>query len=139
METITDKSIVELWFADEKIFILTDDGRELWQSLLWYPRLKHASDEQRLKYNYDEIGIRWEEIDEDMSFESFLYEDPEPVGISRFFLLHPELNISAVARRMGVEQRLMIAYINGSKKPSAEQENEIWDTVKQIGRELSEI
>jgi uncharacterized pyridoxamine 5'-phosphate oxidase family protein len=44
--------IQKLWFADEKIFILTDDGRELWQSLLWYPRLKRATKEQQMKYAY---------------------------------------------------------------------------------------
>jgi hypothetical protein len=128
--------IQKLWFADEKIFILTDDGRELWQSLLWYPRLNRSTEEQRMKYEYDEIGIRWEEIDEDMSLESFLYDNPEPVGISRFFLLHPELNVSAVARRMGMKQSLMAAYINGTKKPSLQRENEIIDTIRKIGEEL---
>jgi hypothetical protein len=129
--------IRKLWFADEKIFILTDDSRELWQSLLWYPRLKRATEEQRMKYEYDEIGIRWEEIDEDMSLESFLYENPEPAGIPRFFLLHPELNVSAVARRMGMKQSLMAAYINGTKKPSRKREEEIIKIIRQIGEELS--
>jgi hypothetical protein len=131
--------IQKLWFADEKIFILTDDGRELWQSLLWYPRLKRATEEQRMKYEYDDIGIRWEEIDEDMSLESFLYDSPEPAGIPRFFLLHPELNVSAVARRMGMKQSLMAAYINGTKNPSKERENEIINTIRQIGEELLNV
>jgi hypothetical protein len=71
-----------------------------------------------------------------MSLESFLYDNPEPTGIPRFFLLHPELNVSAVARRMGMKQSLMAAYINGTKKPSQERENEIMDTIRQIGKEL---
>ncbi|MDR1645121.1 MAG: DUF2442 domain-containing protein [Tannerellaceae bacterium] len=131
--------IQKLWFADEKIFILTDDGRELWQSLLWYPRLRRATKEQRMQYVYGEIGIRWEEIDEDMSLESFLYDNPEPEGIPRFFLLHPELNASAVARRMGMERSLMVSYINGSKKPSRECEDKIMNTIRQIGEELSSV
>ena len=131
--------IQKLWFADEKIFILTDDRRQLWQSLLWYPRLLHATPEQRMNYEYDQIGIRWEEIDEDMSVESFLYDDPEPAGISRLFLTHPELNASAVARRMGIQQSLLAAYIRGTKKPSKERENEILATVRQIGNELAAI
>ncbi|MDR2805266.1 MAG: DUF2442 domain-containing protein [Dysgonamonadaceae bacterium] len=49
--------IQKLWFADEKIFIRTDSGQELWQSLLWYPRLKRATVEQRMKYEYDETGF----------------------------------------------------------------------------------
>jgi hypothetical protein len=131
--------ITKLWFEDDKIYILTDDGRKLWQSLLWYPRLKHATSEQRMACKYDETGIRWEEIDEDVSVESFLYDDPEPVGISRFFLTHPELNASAVARRMGIQQSLLAAYISGAEKPSEARKTEILDTVRQIGRELAEI
>jgi hypothetical protein len=131
--------IKKLWFADEKIFILTDDGKQLWQSLLWYPLLLHANQEQRMNYTYDSIGIRWEEIDEDMSVESFYYDDPEPTGISLLFLTHPELNASAVARRMGIQQSLLAAYIRGTKKPSKDRENEILATVRQIGTELSTI
>jgi len=131
--------IEKIWFADDKIFILTDDGRQLWQSLLWYPRLLHATSDERNNYQYDEIGIRWEGIDEDMSVESFLYADPEPQGISRLFLTHPELNASAVARRMGMQQSLLASYIRGTKKPSPARENAIRNTIREIGRELAVI
>ena len=30
--------IKKIWFADERIYILTDTGNEFWQPLLWYPR-----------------------------------------------------------------------------------------------------
>jgi len=131
--------IQKIWFEDEKIFILTNDGKKLWQSLLWYPRLLYATSEQRMDCEYDSIGIRWEEIDEDMSVESFYYDDPEPIGISRLFLTHPELNASAVARRMGIQQSLLAAYIRGTKKPSKERENEILSVIKQIGEELTAV
>ena len=131
--------IEKLWFSDEKIYVLTDDGKLLWQSLLWYPRLLNATPEQRNNFEYDEIGIRWEEIDEDMSVESFLYDDPEPQGISRLFLTHPELNASAIARRMGIQQSLLASYIRGTKKPSPARENEIKNTIREIGRELAVI
>ena len=139
IEMINTLKISRLWFEDDKIFILTEDDKKLWQSLLWYPRLKNATPKQRMGYEYDEIGIRWEEIDEDMSVESFLYEDPEPAGISRLFLTHPALNASAVARRIGIQQSLLAAYIRGSKKPSVARENEIKQAIKEIGRELMEI
>ena len=131
--------IEKLWFADKKIFILTADGKQFWQSLLWYPRLLHSTPAQRMSFQYDEIGIRWEEIDEDMSVESFLYEDPEPQGISRLFLIHPELNASAVARRMGIQQSLLASYIRGTKKPSLIREREIRNAVREIGRELAAV
>lgn len=132
-----DMKISKLWFDDEKIFILTEDGHTLWQSLLWYPRLKNATEEQRSNYEIDECGIRWEAIDEDMSLDSFTYEDPEPIGISKLFLSHPELNASAVARRASISQSLMAQYISGHKKPSVERTKLILDTIHQIGQELT--
>ena len=129
----------KLWFEDNKIFIRTKKGETLWQSLLWYQRLLHASEEQRDNYYTSFSGIHWPDIDEDISYESFFYDDLEPVGISRLFLSHPELNASAVARRMGIQQSLLAAYIRGSKKPSKEREQEILNTIRQIGSELAEI
>jgi hypothetical protein len=134
-----EMKIKKLWFDDNKIFILTHDEKELWQSLLWYRRLQNATDEQRKNYNMSYSGIHWPDVDEDISFESFLYDKPEPTGISRLFLTHPELNVSAVARRMGIQQSLLAAYINGTKRASPERENEIIDTVRQIGKELADV
>ena len=129
----------KLWFEDNKIFIRTKDEKILWQSLLWYRRLLYATEEQRNSYYTSFSGIHWRDVDEDISFESFLYDNPEPEGISRLFLTRPELNASAVARRMGIQQSLLAAYIRGTKKPSKEREEEILATIRQIGSELAEI
>ena len=64
-----------VWFEGERIYIETDDGRTLWQSILYYQRLKNATDEQRNDYELGHFGIHWEEIDEDISYESFEYEN----------------------------------------------------------------
>lgn len=128
-----------VWFEGERIYIETDDGRTLWQSILYYQRLKNATDEQRNDYELGHFGIHWEEIDEDISYESFEYENPEPTGISRIFLTHPELNASAVARRLGIQQSLLAQYIRGLKKPSAEREQKILETIREIGCELSAV
>jgi hypothetical protein len=135
----TEIKINRLWFDDNKIFIRTEDGRQLWQSLTYYHRLQQATPDQRNNYRLSYSGIHWPDVDEDISFESFLYDAPEPSGVSRLFLTHPELNASALARKMGMKQSLLAAYINGIKKPSSEREKEILDTVRQIGRELAEI
>lgn len=129
----------KVWFEDERIYIETDDGRTLWQSILYYQRLKNATKEQRESYELDAFGIHWEEIDEDVSYKSFEYDNPEPSGISRLFLTHPEINASAVARRMGIQQSLLAQYIRGIKKPSKDREQAILNTVHEIGRELSTI
>lgn len=128
--------LTKIWFADNCIYGLTDDGRTLFQSLLYYKRLMYATDEQRNNYEMDDEGIHWREIDEDVSFESFEYDDPIPVGISKFFLSHPEINASAVARRLGIQQSLLASYINGTKKPSKEREDLIMAEVRAIGSEL---
>jgi hypothetical protein len=131
--------ISKIWFADDRIYGLTDDGRELWQSLLYYRRLRQATDEERANYEMDDEGIHWYDLDEDVSFESFEYDDPEPTGISRIFLSHPELNASAVGRRLGISQSLMAQYINGTKKPSKERERLIMDEILRISKELQMV
>lgn len=70
--------VKKLWFENDKIYILKAEGKALWLSLRWYPRLLHASDSQREKYSINAVGIRWEELDEDGSLESFEYDTPEP-------------------------------------------------------------
>ena len=131
--------LTKIWFADNRIYGQTDNGKTVFQSLLWYKRLNNATEEQRNDYEMDDEGIHWYALDEDISFESFEYDDPEPQGISRVFLSHPELNASAVARRIGISQSLMAQYINGMKKPSKERENLILNEVQAIGRELLAI
>ena len=128
--------LTKIWFADNRIYGETEDGRTLFQSLLYYKRLLNATEEQRNNYEMDDEGIHWREIDEDVSFESFEYDNPEPVGISKFFLSHPEINASAVARRLGIQQSLLASYINGTKKPSKEREDLIMAEIKAIGAEL---
>ena len=129
----------KIWFQDGRIYGLIDEGKTVWQSLLWYKRLNAATDEQRNDYEMDDEGIHWYGLDEDISYESFEYDDPEPKGISRIFLSHPELNASAVARRIGISQSLMAQYINGMKKPSKDRERMILNEIKVIGRELASV
>lgn len=128
--------IVKIWFENDRIYGQTDDARILWQSLLYYRRLMDAADEQRDNYSIGKFGIHWPELDEDMSFESFEYEDPEPKGLSRLLLSLPELNLSALARRLGIQQSLLAAYKNGTKTPSKEREATIIDEIRKIGLEL---
>jgi hypothetical protein len=134
-------SIEKLWFDDNRIYVTTDKGETLFQSLLFYPRLLVASDEQRNDYELWEYGIRWDAIDEDMSYESFYYEDtkePAP-GIQSAFLSNPELNVSAVARRIGIRQSLLASYIKGSKPLSRERKDLILNTIHDIGRSLLDV
>lgn len=133
--------IEKLWFENNRIYIINDKNETLFQSLKFYPRLLCATDDQREKYECWEYGIRWDEIDEDMSYESFYYDDTkEPVtGIQDAFLSNPELNISAVARRMGIQQSLLASYIKGTKTPSPDRKKLILDTIHEIGQTLLSV
>lgn len=129
--------IKKIWFDGDYIYAEGDDGKTYRQSLLWYSRLKAASDEERSQYTLSTIGIHWRNLDEDISFESFEYEDAEPSALQRFFLTHKEINVAEFARRMGMNPTLLRNYINGFKKPSKEREQEIMDHIHKLGEELA--
>jgi hypothetical protein len=76
----TEMQIKKLWFDNDKIFVETDKGEQLWQSLLWYRRLLRTGEQQRNNYRFSYSGIHWADIDEDISFASFYYPDREPTN-----------------------------------------------------------
>lgn len=131
--------ICKVWFENDRIYVLTDDGRTMWQSLLYYRRLREATDEQRDDCEIDDEGIHWERLDEDVSLESFEYDNPEPEGVSRLFLTHPELNESAIARRLGIDRNVMRQYVSGMSKPSPVTEQLIFNEVRRVGAELASV
>jgi Protein of unknown function (DUF2442) len=48
------------------------DGRNLGVPLVWFPRLLHATPEQRERVEISRVGLHWEEIDEDISIAGLL-------------------------------------------------------------------
>ena len=118
--------IKEIWFDQKYIYGKDEEGHTLRQSLLWYPHLATAADKERASY-------------EDISFESFSYEDVEPTALQRFFLTHKELDIAEFAKLIGINASLLRDYINGLKKPSIEREKEILKCIHKIGSEYSAI
>lgn len=70
--------IESIWFDGDYIYGKTDGGDVLRQPLRFYPRLRRATNTQREDYRISTIGIHWRNIDEDVSFESFLYDEHEP-------------------------------------------------------------
>ena len=137
METMN--KIEKIWFDGEWLYGLGDDGKTYRQSLLWYKNLLHATHEQRLEYEISTIGIHWHKLDEDVSFESFTYDEAEPSAFQRFFLEHPEINIAEFSKAIGLNPSLMRNYINGFKKPSREREKLILDRIHELGKIYSEV
>lgn len=131
--------ITKIWFEGDYLYGLGDDGKDYRQSLLWYPRLRESTEEERNQYVIGFDGIHWRNLDEDVSFESFEYEDAEPTSLQRFFMTHKELNVAEFARKIGINASLLRNYINGFKKPSKECEQQILEQVHQMGREMLSV
>lgn len=135
MESI---KIEKIWLTDTAVWIRTTDGREACEKFSDYPRLKWATQEQRADFTTSHDGIHWMELDEDLSFEGFFCKK-RTSPLYDLFIAHPELNASAVARRLRISQSLFAQYISGTKKPSKERFDEILQTIRSIGYELSAV
>jgi hypothetical protein len=59
-------------FDDDAMWVDLDDGRTLGVPLAWFPRLLHASPDQRGQVRISAAGLHWEEIDEDISIAGLL-------------------------------------------------------------------
>lgn len=130
--------IEKIWLTDTAIWIRTADGREASEKFADYQRLKWATPEQRADYAISRDGIHWPGLDEDLSFEGF-FRERKSNPLYDLFIAHPELNASAVARRMRMSQSLFAQYVSGTKKPSKERFEEILQTIRVIGCELATV
>jgi hypothetical protein len=64
--------INNVWIDDVAVYIQTADGKVYSEYFESYPLLRCATPAQRADFEYDNFGIRWEEIDEDLSFNGFM-------------------------------------------------------------------
>ena len=62
----------------DTINIELSDGRGISVPLSWYPRLEHASPDERKMWELlgSGLGIHWPEIDEDISIEALIVGKP---------------------------------------------------------------
>lgn len=78
MSTLVNKSTnvlaSKVWFSKDMLFVHLQDGREVGVPLLWFPRLRMASEKQLNDWRLigNGIGIHWESIDEDISVSALL-------------------------------------------------------------------
>ena len=75
------KTVKKLWFDDERIYIETVDGEVQSQPMRFFPRLSRANAMQRSEWTESYFGLHWEKIDEDISFESFTWDDNDPLTL----------------------------------------------------------
>ena len=72
--------IVHVEITEDELKVELLDGRTVTVPLVWYPRLLHASPEQRANWEIagGGYGIHWAEVDEDLSSEGLLRGSPAP-------------------------------------------------------------
>ena len=61
-------------FDDDTLWVDLSDGRTIGVPLAWFPRLLHATPEQRQRYRISVTGngLHWDDIDEDISVAGLL-------------------------------------------------------------------
>ncbi len=76
---VTDERVLDVRCDAHSLIVDLMDGRTISVPLAWYPRLLHATPEQRAKWEVAGAGygIHWPEIDEDLSTEGLLRGAPD--------------------------------------------------------------
>lgn len=69
---------------NEELVVDLADGRRVSVPLVWFPRLLHATVEQRRNWELlgDGEGIHWPDVDEDLSVAGLLRGTPAPGAAS---------------------------------------------------------
>lgn len=134
------EKIKNLWFDENRIYIRTTENRVLSRPLEAYLELQEASAEDRNDFviDSDGVSIRWEALDADMHISSF-YETTEPDyrnEVAEMFNRFPWLNVSEVAKTIGINKSLLSRYIYGISKPSEQRLNQIRKALHEMGKEL---
>ncbi|MCL2290983.1 MAG: DUF2442 domain-containing protein [Bacteroidetes bacterium] len=65
-------TIVKVWIDSEAVYIQTIKGDIYNELFADYPRLRAASPSQLANFEYDNIGIHWKDLDEDLSYRGFM-------------------------------------------------------------------
>ncbi len=63
----TSPEALAVRFDEDSFWVDLADGRTLGIPLAWFPRLLHATPEQRAQFFLSRDGIHWEVLDEDIS------------------------------------------------------------------------
>lgn len=75
-----DERVSAVGFTANALTVSLMDGRVISVPLTWYPKLLHASVEQRNNWKIagGGYGIHWPDLDEDLSTEGMLRGAPAP-------------------------------------------------------------
>lgn len=107
----TNEKIESVWFENERIYIRSNLAHVYSRPLEVFPTLKEADAEARNRFTIERHGmaLRWKDIDEDIHISSF-YQSAEPEynnEVAALFAKFPQLNVSEVARSIGIHKSLL--------------------------------
>lgn len=77
-----DERVRDVLFSEDVFTVELMDGRSITTPLVWFPRLLHATPDQRRNWKLSGAGygIHWPDVDEDLSTEGLLRGAPAPRG-----------------------------------------------------------
>ena len=69
---------MQVYVTDDTLSVELSDGRVISAPLIWYPRLSHATPEERASWRLigSGQGIHWPDLDEDISVANLLAGHP---------------------------------------------------------------
>ena len=137
------ETIKNVWFENERIYMLSSEDKVYSRPLEAFPILKEATEAERNAYSIEMRGtaLRWKQLDEDVHISSFYtVAEPEYANeIAAIFKRFPQLNVSEVARYVGINKSLLAKYIYGIKKPSDIRVAQIKEALHTIGTQLMAV
>lgn len=79
ISSVNEARANKIWFDENNLWVLFYDGRTLSVPLVFFPRLLHATPEQRNHFSISGggIGLHWDELDEDISVAGLLLGIPD--------------------------------------------------------------
>jgi len=77
-----DERVADVRVTEDTLEVDLYDGRTISAPLAWFPRLLHATPEQRSKWEIagGGYGVHWPDVDEDLSTEGLLRGAPAAPG-----------------------------------------------------------
>ena len=78
--------VADVAITNDTLAVTFCDGRSILIPLTWYPRLVHATPQERNHWRLldDGRGIHWEDVDEDISVANLLAGRPSGESVASF-------------------------------------------------------
>lgn len=135
--------VTRVWVDEENVNIQTKQGFFKSVPFSEFRLLRNATPEQRQHFEYGKFGIRWEELDEDLSYEGF-FTDEELKLLSELDKVLEIVSVSYIAKRFfGKSRAWLHNKLNGNLsngKPARLSEDELHTFINallQMSNEMS--